>query len=131
MMSFWYRSTAAAAGLLLATAASAAASNHHRPAKTATIGVASWYGGVHAGRATASGEAHSPALRTAAHRNLPFGTLVRVTNLDNGRSAVVRVNDRGPFVAGRVIDLSESAARDLAMLDSGLASVRLEVLSRQ
>jgi len=99
-----------------------------RPAK-ATVGVASWYGGVHVGRPTASGEIHSATQRTAAHPNLPFGTLVKVTNLRNGRSSVVKVNDRGPFIDGRIIDVSELAARDLAMRDSGLAMVRLEVLS--
>ncbi len=92
------------------------------------VGIASWYGRQHAGRPTASGEIHSIHLRTAAHRNLPFGTMLKVTNLRNGRTSVVRVNDRGPFVAGRAIDLSEQAARDLAMLDQGLAHVRLEIL---
>ena len=91
-------------------------------------GVASWYGGHHAGKPTASGEIHRTDLRTAAHRHLPFGTMVKVTNLRNGKVSIVRVNDRGPFVAGRSIDLSEEAARDLAMLDDGLAPVRLEIL---
>ena len=102
-------------------------SAHYRT--TSLTGVASWYGGHHAGRQTASGEIFSTALRTAAHRNLPFGTMLRVTNLRNGRTSVVRVNDRGPFVGGRSIDLSEQAARDLAMVDDGLAPVRLEILS--
>ena len=92
------------------------------------IGIASWYGRQHAGRPTASGEIHSIGLRTAAHRSLPFGTLVKVTNLRNGRTSVVRVNDRGPYVADRTIDLSERAARDLAMQSDGLARVRLEIL---
>ena len=94
-------------------------------------GIASWYGGRHVGRPTASGEIHSPHLRTAAHRDLPLGTFVRVTNLKNGRNCVVKVNDRGPYVAGRIIDLSERAARDLAMLNDGLATVRVEVLSHE
>lgn len=98
------------------------------PVARTLIGVASWYGRQHAGRPTASGEIHSIHLRTAAHRSLPFGTLLKVTNLRNGRTSVVRVNDRGPFVAGRTIDLSEQAARDLAMLEDGLAHVRLEIL---
>ncbi len=93
-----------------------------------TVGVASWYGGQHAGRPTASGEIHSLTLRTAAHRTLPFGTLLRITNLRNGRTSVVRINDRGPFVAGRTIDLSMQAARDLAMTTEGLTRVRLEIL---
>ena len=92
------------------------------------IGVASWYGRQHAGRPTASGEIHSIHLRTAAHRSLPFGTLLKVTNLRNGRTSVVRVNDRGPYVAGRTLDLSEQAALDLAMQDDGLVRVRMEIL---
>ncbi|HXP96253.1 MAG TPA: septal ring lytic transglycosylase RlpA family protein [Telmatospirillum sp.] len=98
------------------------------PFGRALIGVASWYGRQHAGRPTASGEIHSIHLRTAAHRSLPFGTLLKVTNLRNGRTSVVRVNDRGPYVAGRTIDLSEEAARDLAMQGDGLARVRMEIL---
>jgi rare lipoprotein A len=66
---------------------------------------------------------------TAAHRTLPFGTIVRVTNLRNGRQALVRINDRGPFVPGREIDLSYGAARDLGMLEAGLVKVRLDVLT--
>lgn len=92
------------------------------------VGIASWYGGHHSGRPTANGEILLGDLRTAAHRHLPFGTLVRVTNLRNGNTAVVRINDRGPFVSGRLIDLSERAAVDLAMRKDGLAPVRLEVL---
>ncbi|MTJ82140.1 MAG: septal ring lytic transglycosylase RlpA family protein [Telmatospirillum sp.] len=92
--------------------------------------MASWYGGQHAGRSTASGEIHSLVQRTAAHRTLPFGTMVRVTNLRNGRTSVVRINDRGPYVGGRSIDLSERAARDLGMTGEGLARVKLEVLPR-
>jgi rare lipoprotein A len=92
------------------------------------IVTASWYGGHHAGRPTASGEIHSLFLRTAAHRTLPFGTVLKVTNLGNGRTSVVRINDRGPFVPGRGIDLSEQAARDLAMTGQGLARVRIEVV---
>jgi rare lipoprotein A len=75
---------------------------------------------------TASGETYSPAKLTAAHRTLPFGTLVRVTNLANGRTIVVRINDRGPFVKNRVIDLSHAAAQQLQF--SGLAPVSLETL---
>jgi rare lipoprotein A len=98
------------------------------PVARALTGIASWYGRQHAGRPTASGEIHSIHLRTAAHRSLPFGTLLKVTNLKNGLSSVVRINDRGPYVAGRAIDLSERAARDLAMQNDGLAPVRLEIL---
>jgi len=101
-----------------------------RPPFSALVGTASWYGGHHVGRHTANGEIHSAQARTAAHRDLPLGTIVRVTNLKNGRASVVKVNDRGPFVEGRILDLSERAARDLAMLDDGLAMVRIEVVSQ-
>ena len=67
--------------------------------------------------------------RTAAHKTLPFGTVVRVTNLRNGRQAVVRINDRGPFIKGRDIDLSYRTARDLGMVETGIEEVRLEILS--
>ena len=89
-------------------------------------GTASWYGPGFAGRRTASGETFRPSELTAAHRTLPFGTLVRVTNLDNGTRVVVRINDRGPFSKGRIIDLSRRAAQELDMLRSGTARVRLE-----
>ena len=102
---------------------------YHLP--RSAVGIASWYGGRHVGRRTANGEIHSADLRTAAHRSLPFGTIVQVTNLRNGKVSMVRVNDRGPFVDGRVIDLSEEAARDLAMLDDGLARVSLQVLGEE
>jgi len=78
------------------------------------------------GRRTASGEQVSAAEFTAAHRTLPFGTQVRVTNLANGRSVIVRVNDRGPFGRGRIIDVSRAAARELGMIGSGVAKVRLD-----
>jgi rare lipoprotein A len=78
------------------------------------------------GGMTANGETYSPSKLTAAHRTLPFGTLVRVTNLTNGRKVVVRINDRGPFVASRVIDLSQAAAQQLEF--SGLAPVSLETV---
>ncbi len=91
---------------------------------------ASWYGvgdGYH-GQRTASGEIFNTYDLTAAHRSLPFGTLVRVTNLQNGRSVVVRINDRGPYVGGRVIDLSYEAARRIGMVSAGEAPVRIQVL---
>ncbi len=91
-------------------------------------GMASWYGpGFHGNRA-ASGEVFDQNEMTAAHRTLPFGTQVRVTNLNNGQSVVVRINDRGPFTGGRVIDLSAAAARAIGMLNSGVAPVRVEVM---
>lgn len=91
-------------------------------------GLASWYGGKFQGRATASGEIYDAAQMTAAHKSLPFGTLVKVTNLENGKEVLVRINDRGPFVAGRIIDLSRAAAVSLGMAGSGVARVRVESL---
>ena len=91
-------------------------------------GEASWYGPGFYGNRTANGEVYRPGTMTAAHRSLPFGTKVRVTNLWNGRSAVIRINDRGPFVAHRVIDLGQGAASTLGLTSSGIANVKLEVL---
>ncbi len=88
-------------------------------------GVASWY---KMGKVTANGEAYRPNGLTAAHRTLPFGTKVRVKNLRNGRSVVVRINDRGPFIGKRVIDVSLGAARKLGMIKSGLVKVRVDIL---
>lgn len=93
-------------------------------------GIASWYGPGFHSRRTASGERFNQGAMTAAHRSLPFGTRVRVTNLRNGRSIVVRINDRGPYVGGRIIDLSAAAAKALGMVRSGIAPVRIEVLGR-
>jgi rare lipoprotein A len=93
-------------------------------------GLASWYGPGFHGRRTASGESFNAGNLTAAHRYLPFGTRVRVTNTSNGRSVVVRINDRGPFSGGRVIDLSKGAARLIGVFQSGVAPVLLEVLGR-
>jgi len=93
-------------------------------AANAQSGIASVY--AYAGGRTASGEHASPNDMTAAHRSLPFGSTVRVTNLRNGRSAVVRINDRGPFVRGRVIDVTPAVARVLGF--NGLAPVKLDVL---
>jgi rare lipoprotein A len=92
-------------------------------------GVASWYGGKFHGRLTSNGEIFDTNELTAAHKTLPFGTMVKVTNLDNGRWIVVRINDRGPFVEGRIIDLSRAAADALCMLSSGVARVTLEIIS--
>ncbi len=90
-------------------------------------GLASWYAGTRKHKRTASGELMANNGLTAAHRSLPMNTMVRVTNLSNGLSVVVRVNDRGPFIAGRVIDLSPGAASSLGMKAAGVAPVRLEV----
>jgi len=91
-------------------------------------GLASWYGLEEAGRATASGEPMAPERLTAAHRSLPFGSLVRVTELDTGKNVEVIINDRGPFVRGRIIDLSFAAARNLGIVERGVARVRIEVI---
>jgi rare lipoprotein A len=91
-------------------------------------GVASWYGYPHHGRLTASGQRFNMYQLTAAHQTLPLGTRVRVTNLHNGRSVVVTITDRGPYLDGRVIDLSYAAARRIGMIDPGTAPVRLVVL---
>ncbi len=99
------------------------------PIKLRIDGWASWYGPGFDGNASASGETFNQNAMTAAHRSLPFGTQVQVTNLDNGRSVIVRINDRGPYVGDRVIDLSAGAARILGVMQSGIAPVRLEVIS--
>ncbi len=92
-------------------------------------GTASWYGGKFQGRKTANGEIFDTYKFTAAHKTLPFNTIVRVTNLNNGLSVEVRINDRGPFVKGRIIDLSRAAAEKLDMTASGVAPVRIEIIS--
>jgi rare lipoprotein A len=94
-------------------------------------GVASFYSDALHGRRTASGERYDKAALTAAHKSLPLGTRVRVTRLSTGDSVVVRINDRGPFVKGRVIDLSHRAARALGITEKGVVKVRLEVLERR
>jgi len=92
------------------------------------MGLASWYGEFHHGRLTASGEIFDMTQLTAAHPTLPLGTRLRVTNLENGRAVQVRVNDRGPYVGGRVLDLSRRAARMLDMVERGVAPVRLDIV---
>jgi rare lipoprotein A len=92
-------------------------------------GLASWYGKSRRSKRTASGEKMINTGMTAAHRSLPLNTRVRVTNLANGASVTVRINDRGPFIPGRVIDLSPAAASELGMKDAGVAPVRLEVFA--
>jgi rare lipoprotein A len=93
------------------------------------LGRASWYGEKYHGRTTASGDVFDMEQMTAAHRVLPFGTPIKVTNLDNGRSVTLVVNDRGPFVRGRVVDVSRRAATDLGFLHAGLARVRVTASS--
>ena len=91
-------------------------------------GMASWYGPDFHGKKTASGETYNKYAYTAAHKTLPFGTKVKVTNLDNGLSTTVVINDRGPFKSGRVIDLSYSAAKDISMIGTGTARVRIKTI---
>jgi len=101
---------------------------HTRTPKTYQVGTASWYGKAFHGRTTASGEPYDMFQFTAAHRQLPLGTLVKVTNLDNNRSVVVRVNDRGPVPRSRIIDLSYGAARMIGLAGHGTEPVRLEIV---
>jgi rare lipoprotein A (peptidoglycan hydrolase) len=93
-------------------------------------GMASWYGGNFHGRKTANGETYDMWDMTAAHKTLPFGTRVRVTNTRSGDSVTVRINDRGPFVGGRIIDLSAAAAGDIGMTNTGVAPVKLTILGK-
>ena len=94
----------------------------------ARTGMISYYGGRFHGRKTASGARFDKNAMTAAHRTLPFGTRLKVTNLDNGKTVTVTVNDRGPYAHGRILDLSEAAARELGMLSSGTVKAKIEVL---
>ena len=112
------------ASIVLAPSISPAATEHHR----AERGRASWYGKAHQGERTASGERFDMHALTAAHRTLPFGTIVRVTNLRSGKSVNVRINDRGPFRSGRIIDLSYEAARKLGFVSRGTARVEIRVV---
>jgi len=94
----------------------------------ATEGTASFYAGQFHGRKTANGETFNMEQLTAAHPSLPFGTWVKVTNLSNGKDVVVRINDRGPFVKGRIIDLSASAAKKIGIMQTGIVQVKLEAI---
>jgi len=97
--------------------------------RDAEIGLASWYGAERQGRPTASGDLFDQAKFTAAHPRIALGTMVRVTNLRNHKSALLRVNDRGPSVSGRVLDVSRAAAERLGFLEAGLARVRIDVVN--
>ncbi len=99
--------------------------------RTVHKGAASWYGPGFRGKPTASGVPFRPWKRTAAHKTLPFGTVLRVKRVDSGRSVRVVVNDRGPFVAGRVLDLSKGAARRLQMIDDGVIVVEYRVVGQR
>ena len=95
-----------------------------------TIGHASWYGPGHHGMRTASGEKFNMNNFTAAHRDIAFGTRVKVLNIENGRSTIVRINDRGPFIKDRIIDLSHAAASELGFLRRGTSMVKIEVVDQ-
>ena len=130
--SSWVQAAAARAGgvlristLVVAAAALAGCAQPSMVATGESHGLASFYRNQ---ERTASGEQARPGELTAAHRTLPFGTRVRVTDVDTGRSVTVRVNDRGPFVPGRVVDISASAAETLGITDRGLARVKLDVV---
>ena len=101
-----------------------------RGVKAVQEGVVSWYGAQFHDRPTASGERFDSGAYTMAHPSLPFGTVARVTNLRNGRSVVVRVNDRGPFIGKRIADLSQAAASEIGMMRMGVARARIEVLDK-
>lgn len=98
---------------------------------TLEVGMASWYGPNFHGKSTANGETYDQNELTAAHKTLPFNTVVKVTNLENGKSVAVRINDRGPYVGNRVIDVSRAAAEQLEMIGPGTAEVRLELVSSE
>ncbi len=115
--------------LALFTLLAGCASHDVDPRGYDETGTASFYGARHHGKRTASGEPFNQHGLTAAHRSLPFGTRVKVTNLKNDRSVVVRINDRGPHTRGRLIDLSRAAAQQLDMIRSGTARVRVQSLS--
>ncbi len=116
----------AALSLVMLAATSPALAALHVRHRT---GLASWHGAEDGGRQTADGRAFDPDSLTAAHRTLPLGTCVQVRNLANGRAVIVRINDRGPYMRGRVIDLSERAAAEIGMKHKGVARVRLHVLA--
>jgi rare lipoprotein A len=99
------------------------------PSETVQTGVASWYGPNFHGKTTSNKEIYDMFDLTAAHKSLPFGTFVMVTNLNNGKSVTVRINDRGPFVKERIIDLSYAAAKAVDMIDTGTAPVKLDILT--
>jgi len=92
------------------------------------VGIASWYGPGFQGNRTSNGEVYDMNGISAAHKTLPFGTIVKVVDLDTGRSMVVRINDRGPFIEGRIIDLSKGAAEKLGIVDKGIAHVGLRIV---
>jgi len=134
-MLFSSRIGALAVAVALAAALSSCAKKKHVASPVARtplgpeIGIASWYGHPYHGRAAADGEIYDMEKMTAAHRTLPFGTWVRVSNLSNGKTVDVRIIDRGPFVDGRIIDVSHAAARAIDLIGPGIAQVRLDIIA--
>ncbi len=122
------RSLAALVGVLFSVGCASTSALETPRRGTTQEGLASWYGAQFNGRATASGEVYDMNRISAAHKQLPFGTVVEVENKDNGRKLRVPINDRGPFIKGRIIDLSLGAARQLDMFGAGLARVRIRVV---
>lgn len=100
----------------------------HYSTSHALVGQASWYGNKFHGKLTASGEKYNMRAYTAAHKTLPFGTIVRATNTNNNKSVDVKINDRGPFVKGRVIDLSKKAFEQIGSVNQGIVPIRIDVL---
>lgn len=125
----WTHTAACALGALFISLAAAPMQAAHAQGSQASEGKIAWYGAKFAGRKTANGERFNPNAMTMAHKDLPFGTKVRVTNLANERSVVLRVNDRGPTTPGRVGDVSHAAAKQLRMVRSGVVNARLEVVN--
>ena len=119
------------ASLLVALLATGCATNRYEPPKPQDTvrGLASWYGKDFHGKPTANGETYDMYGISAAHRELPLGTVVDVTHLDNGRQIRVRINDRGPFIKGRILDLSYGAAQELDMVNEGVARVEIRIVS--
>jgi rare lipoprotein A len=129
-VSAWLVPLALIAGIIASTMPGrATAATRRATPRGVQTGEASWYGKFHDGQKTASGEVYHMDRLTAAHPNLPLGTRVRVTNLNNGRSVEVRVNDRGPRIRGRIIDLSYGAAKRLGAIAAGTVPVELRVVS--
>ncbi len=114
--------------VLAALALLSACSSQPSGTDSSSSGQASWYGAYHHGKKTASGERFNQNALTAAHRTLAFGSTVKVTNTLNNKSVTVRINDRGPYSKGRIIDLSRAAAQKINMINSGVAPVRIQVL---
>ncbi len=98
--------------------------------KVRKYGIASWYGKKFHGRKTSNGEIYNMYTFTAAHKKIPFGTIVKVTNINNGKSVKVRINDRGPYKKGRIIDLSYKAAKEIDMVNDGVVDVKLEIMKK-